>query len=81
MLVSHNVYIIHNLKFTIINQLIDVAFKRTFSQAMTSKRKAAILKKKNVLTQALELKHYLLYIEIHIISCQHCTTPKYLVFI
>ena len=53
MLVSHKVYIIYNLKFTIINQLIDVAFKRTFSQAMTSKRKAAISKKKNVLTQAL----------------------------
>ena len=72
MLVSHNVYIIHNLKFTIINQLIDVAFKRTFSQAMTSKRKAAILKK-NVLTQALELKHYLIYIEIHIISTLYNT--------
>ena len=77
MLVSHNVYIIHNLKFTIINQLIDAAFKRKFSQAMTSRRKAAISKKKNVLTQ---VKHYLLYVEIHIISCQHCTSPKYLVF-
>ena len=60
MLVSLNVYIIHNLKFIITNQLFDVAFIRTFSQAMISRRKTDSWKKKNVLVQALELKHYLL---------------------
>ena len=47
---------------------------------MTSKRKAAISKKKILLKQALELKHYLLKIEIDFTSCQHYTSPKYIVF-
>ena len=61
-------YIIRNVQ-----SLIDVAFKRTFSQATTSRRKPASWKK-NGFTQALELNHYLLYTEIHNIMSTFCIT-------